>query len=56
MPPRAQLQDAENIHLVAILKNCSLLSDPGKVCASLATRLGQKSLAANVVVFMKRSN
>jgi len=28
------------------------LTDPGRVCASLAPRLGQKSLVANVVVFM----
>src|SRR6266542_2847344 len=35
-------------------RRCSLLTDPGRVCASLAPRLGQKSLAANVVVFMKR--
>jgi hypothetical protein len=35
-------------------RRCSLLTDPWRVCASLAPRLGQKSLAANVVVFMKR--
>src|SRR5205809_8108159 len=29
------------------------LADPGRLCASLAPRLGQKSLVANVAVFMK---
>ena len=34
---------------------CSLLSDPYRVCSSLASRLRQKCLAANVSVFVKQT-